>query len=289
MADYATALERVQLTALMGRSEGRPEFNIGLIDGPVARRHSELDGANVREVKGGPPGLCTQPSSGACIHGTFVASVLCGNRSGTKPAIAARCTLLSRPIFSEEDNGSGAMPSATPGELAAAVVDTVDAGARIMNISAASGRAASHSERALDEALDYAAQSGVLVIAAAGNQASIGSSPITRHHWVLPVAACDVSGRPLASSNLGKSIAIRGLAAPGENVQSLGADGRPHVFGGTSAAAPFVTGALALIWSEFPRASAAEVKMAIARAHQGRRTTIVPPVLDAWAIYRALA
>jgi hypothetical protein len=47
---------------------------------------------------------------------------------------------------------------------------------------------------------------GVLFVAAAGNQGALGSSVITRHPWLIPVVACDRSGRVMAVSNLGASI-----------------------------------------------------------------------------------
>ena len=78
--------------------------------------------------------------------------------------------------------------------------------------------------------------------------------------------------------------------APGEGVTSLGAEGAPLSLGGTSVAAPFVTGTIALLWSMFPRASVAEVKHAVTMGAYGRRrTTIVPPLLDAWASYQTIA
>ena len=54
-------------------------------------------------------------------------------------------------------------------------------------------------------------------------------------------------------------------------------------------AAPFVTGAIALAWSEFPAATAAQIRLAVAQAHGLRRATVVPPLLNAWAIYQAMA
>lgn len=170
------------------------------------------------------------------------------------------------------------MPSATPEELAAAIIETIDAGAHVINLSAALAQPSSKGERELAEALDYAARHGVIVVAAAGNQGTLGSSAITRHLWVIPVVACDLRGRPISYSNLGSSIGRRGLSAPGEDITSLGAEGRPLTLGGTSVAAPFVTGAIALLWSEFPVATAAEVRLAITQAYAPRRTTVVPPL-----------
>src|SRR2546427_5475490 len=143
-------------------------------------------------------------------------------------------------------------------------------------------------QRELEEALDYAARRGIIVVAAAGNQGVVGSSAITRHPWVIPVVAYDLRGRPIQQSNLGGSIGRRGLGAPGDDVTSLGADGRPITFGGTSVAVPFVTGAIALVWSQIPTVTATEGKFALTQVSTQRRTTIVPPLLDAWAAYQLL-
>ena len=62
--------------------------------------------------------------------------------------------------------------------------------------------------------------------------------------------------------------------------------GRPLTLGGTSAATPFVTGAIALLWSLFPAATAAEVRLALTQAR--RRSAVVPPLLDAWAAYQVM-
>jgi subtilisin family serine protease len=125
-----------------------------------------------------------------------------------------------------------------------------------------------------------------MVVVAAGNQGSVGSSALTRHPWVIPVIACDALGWPIGYSNLGNSIGRRGLSAPGQGVTSLAVNGQLATFSGTSAAAPFVTGAIALLLSIFPAATAARLKTAITNG--ARRATVVPPLLDAWAAYQAL-
>jgi subtilisin family serine protease len=259
---------------------------VGLIDGPVAVNHSDLLSENIREVPGKLSGACAQASNAACMHGTFVAGILCAKRTSPAPAICPNCTLLVRPIFSETISGNGHVPSATPEELALAIVECIEAGSRVLNLSAALAQPSSKGERKLEDALDYAARRGVIAVAAAGNQGTLGSSAITRHPWVIPVAACDLWGRPVNQSNLGSSIGRRGLRAPGEDITSLGTDSKPLTFGGTSAATPFVTGAIALLWSEFPAATAAEIRFAVTQAYTQRRTTVVPPLLDAWAAYQ---
>jgi subtilisin family serine protease len=276
------------LTPLMERTSGRREIVIGLLDGPVAVTHPDLVGANLRELPGKQGGTSAQASSAACLHGTFVAGVLCAQRGASAPAICPGCTLLIRPIFLETIATSGQMPSATPDALAAAIIETIEAGARVLNLSMALAQPSTRSERALEEALDYAVSRGVIPVAAAGNQGTLGSTAITRHPWVLPVGACDPQGRPIGASNLGSSLGRRGLMAPGEAITSLGAHGPPLTLGGTSAATPFVTGTIALLWSEFPAATAAEVRHAVTQASAPRRPTVVPPLLDAWGAYHLM-
>jgi subtilisin family serine protease len=282
-------LDLVRLPELMERSHGRPEIAVALIDGPVVLGHSDFVGSTIREIPGQLKGVCSQANTVACTHGTFVAGMLSARRGSVAPAICPGCTLLLRPIFSETVKGNEQVPSATPEELAEAIIQSVDAGARVINLSSALVQSSSRSEKTLENALSHAAGRGVITVAAAGNQGTVGSSAITRHPWVIPVAACDGQGTPLDGSNLGASIGRRGLSAPGQKVTSLGTNGASQILGGTSAAAPFVTGAIALIWSEFPNSSAAKIKLAVTEngVHR-RRGSISPPLLDAWSAYQRM-
>jgi subtilisin family serine protease len=286
--DKMDALALVKLSRLMEQTTGSPELIIGLLDGPVATTHPDLAHEHICEVPGGPSATCTRPNSAACGHGTFVAGILSGHRGSPAPAICPDCTLLVRPIFSETTPNSDQLPSATAEELAGAILACIEAGAHVINLSAGFTQPSTRTERALKESLDYAAQRGVIVVAAAGNQGTLGSSVITRHSWVIPVVAYDLAGRPVGQSNLGHSIGRHGLGAPGDNITSLGAEGKAVTLGGTSVAAPFVTGTIALLWSLFPVAAAAAVKLAVTHNRPTRRTTVVPPLLDAWAAYQAL-
>jgi subtilisin family serine protease len=281
-------LDLVKLTPLMQLTSGRPEIVIGLIDGPVARDHPDLVVEHIREIPGKPNSACARIDSAACQHGTFVAGILSARRGSPAPAICPDCTLLVRPIFAEITPANGGMPSAKPEELADSILDCIRAGAHVLNVSAAIAQPSSKNEHALTEALDQAVRRGVIVVAAAGNQGTLGSTAITRHPWVIPVGAYDLQGKPMGHSNLGSSIGRRGVGAPGDQITSLGANGKPSTSGGTSAAAPFVTGATALLWSEFPTASGAQIKLAITQASTPRRASVVPPLLDAAAAYQSL-
>jgi hypothetical protein len=282
-------LDLVNLTALMERTPGRRDVKIGLIDGPVNLDHADLSTDLIHELSETGTGRCGEQTSAACHHGTFVAGMLCGRRGSPAPAICPGCTLLVCPIFDETAGvEQGNIPSASPEELVRAIRDCIRGGARILNLSLSVQPWSIPGEREVEGALNDAMTRGVIVVAAAGNQGTVGSSVITGHPWVLPVAACDLNGQPAAQSNLGIAIGRRGLSAPGVGVTSLGSSERSVTSSGTSVAAPFVTGAVALLWSEYPAATAAEVRLAITPAWPARRTTVVPRLLNAWAAYENL-
>jgi subtilisin family serine protease len=281
-----TPLDLVKLPELMLLTSGRSEIAVGMVDGPIAISHADFVRSSIREVGGDTRARCAQASSAACVHGTFVAGILSARRGSAAPAICPDCTLLVNPVFSEAATGSAEHPSATPDELAAAILECIDAGARILNLSLAVIRSSPKGERALKLALDHAARRGVMIVAAAGNQGEVGGTTITSHPWVIAVAACDANGKPISQSNLGPSIGLRGLRAPGEGVTSLAADGQALTLGGTSVAAPFVTGAVALVWSQRPAASGAQIRLAFHQAHARGRGSVTPPLLDAWAAYQ---
>lgn len=282
-------LELTNLTELMDASSGSAEVTIALIDGPVMADHPDLVAERIRHLPGTLPAACSATSSFACRHATFVAGILSARRGSVAPAICPGCTLLVRPVFAETPQSGLALPAASPHDLAKAIVECVDAGAQIVNLSSALFLASSDDRRVVQGALDHAAARGVITVAAAGNQGLVGSSVITRHPGVIPVVAYDERGRPMGLSNFGQHIGRWGLGAPGAQVTSLGSPGKPDTSGGTSAAAPFVTGALALLRSLFPAATAVELRRAVRQSRGGRRVTVVPPLLNASAAYRYLS
>lgn len=271
------ALRLVNLEPLMEVSRGSAEIGVGLLDGPLAIDHPELLDAHIRAV-GASTSACSRLGSSACIHGTFVAGILVGGRGEAAPGICPDCTLLVRPIFAETD-ADGMPPLAPPTDVAHAIVECVDSGARIVNLSAATAQPTTCAETGLRRALDHATRRGALIVAAAGNQSALAGSEITQHPGVLPVAAYDLRGRPMPQSNFGRSVGGRGLGAPGEGIESLATEGVPTPRAGTSFAAAFVTGAAALLWSLFPSADAATIKWSLTAGV--RRTSVIPPLMNA--------
>ena len=204
-----TPLELIGLPPLMALTSGRPDIVVGLLDGPVSLATPELACENICGL--GISHQRIEVGGRACLHGTFVASILSARRGSLAPAICPSCTLLVRPIFTETMDESDQSPSATPEQLAAAIIECVAAGAQVLNLSIATARSSTRDERSIHDALDLAARHGVIVVAAAGNEGTLGSSAITRHPWVIPVVGYGIDGRPMTLSNLGSSVGKRGL------------------------------------------------------------------------------
>lgn len=284
-----TSLDLVKLITLMDITRGSPNVTIGLIDGPVYMRHPDFAGQAIHDISDYKSEVSNHINNIAYSHGTFVAGILSAKRDSDAPAICPDCKLVLRPIFTTANTKNSQLPSATPNELATAIEECIKAGARCINLSLALAQPSSKNEDVLEQVLNYAAKQGVAIIAAAGNQGTLGSTTITRHPWVISVVACDLNGRPSNTTNLGNSIGKRGIRAPGKSITSLGTEGMSITLGGTSAATPFVTGTIALLMSIFPNATAFDIKTAVMQANHVNRNTVVPPLLDAWSAYQYLA
>jgi subtilisin family serine protease len=288
-------LSQIRLQSLMRLSNGSPNVTIGLIDGPIDLGHPAFQESRIRAVNESQLAGCKNATGIACKHGTFVGGILCAKRGLSAPAICPGCTLLLRPIFTDQAlpisiNKDIIYPSSTPEELSDAIIEVVDAKARIINLSLGLSTSSFITYPRLQEAYDYARQQGAIIVAASGNQGNIGSISLIHNQWIIPVAACDEYG-PM--SNFGSSIGSRGLMSPGINITSTSSGGRYVKMSGTSFAAPFVTGALALLWSVFPKATAADLIHAIRigasldRVHR----SIIPSLLNieaAWKILKSI-
>lgn len=281
-------LDLIKLRPLMKATRGHPNVVVGVIDGPVDTSHPALQEARIRAVQGAPAVHCEQAPSVACNHGTFVMGMLAAKREGTAPALCPQCNVVARPVFRQSRKNAAGMPSSTPQELARAIIETIAAGARVINLSVGLPQSSVVVNRDLDEAFTYACKRGVMLVVAAGNQGRIGYNPLLAHSWVLPVVACDEQGRPSRASNLSPSIGKRGLMAPAMHITSTIPGGRYTQMSGTSVAAPFVTGAIALLWSVFPTVTAAQIRYAILAGAAAYRGTITPPLLDGTAAWTLL-
>lgn len=191
-------------------------------------------------------------------HGTAMAAMIAGDASdragtaGLAPAariLPIRVHDAQRPVPSEA--------------MARAIRYAVDHGAGVINISLA-GPAPLPGE---EDAVRYAQQRNVLVVAGAGNSGSAGNPRLypAAYPGVLAVAAVDARDRPWPHSQRGPQIV---LAAPGVRVGSPGPEGY-GLASGTSDASAYVSASAALVRSRFPRLTAAQVAHRLTRTATG--------------------
>ena len=98
--------------------------------------------------------------------------------------------------------------------------------------------------QALRDAIDYAAEKGVVVVAAVGNNGNRGRMYPAEYESVIGVGAVDSDGNVYYHSNHNGSVH---LTAPGANVKTSGKLGGYTAASGTSFSVPFVTAAAAVL------------------------------------------
>ena len=169
-------------------------------------------------------------------------------------------------------------------DVANAIRYAADNGAHIVNMSF--GKAYSPQKAAVDDAVRYALERGVLFVHAAGNDAAdidaVPSYPSARFAdgraagaW-LEVGASGETASALAAefSNVGATRVD--LFAPGAQVGTLAKSGLTTVTDGTSFAAPIVSGVAALLMAYVPELTAGEVRELLVASARDRAELMVP-------------
>lgn len=177
-------------------------------------------------------------------HGTAVSAIITGQEG-----VAPNASLLSIRVL--DDQGLGSVY-----EVAEGIVAAVDHGAQIINLSLG----LYEDTAVLRNAVAYADQQGVVLVAAAGNDGLEGLPFPAAYESVLAVTAVDANGQHAVFPNQSDAIDI---AAPGLAILAAYDDEKSELFTGTSAAAPFVSGTLAALMSENPEQSARDAVKAL--------------------------
>lgn len=139
-------------------------------------------------------------------------------------------------------------------DLANAIVHAVDQGADILSNSWGG-----YVESALiRDAVEYAYDSGVLIIAAAGNDGTSLELYPAGYGEVIAVTATDEYDNPAWFTNFGDWVE---LAAPGVDIYSTFWDDSYTYMSGTSMATPHVAGVAALVLSQFPNMTRDQLRL----------------------------
>jgi subtilisin family serine protease len=271
---------------------GSPSFKtkaatIALVDSGVDTSNGEFGTRLLKQVDLTSTGNSVRPDGRG--HGTMVAGVAAG--AGVYSGAAPTANLVSLKVFNDLGQGM------TSDVLRAAdwiLQNKAQYKIRVANFSLESGIATSFRYDPLDQAVERLWQSGIVVVAAAGNYASNGApsgvmfSP-ANDPFVLTVGALDVNGSPSPADDFNAPWSSYGytvdgfakpeIAAPGRYViewvppaTSLAAE-RPYAvvkggmqLSGTSFSAPVVSGIAADLIGLHPEWTPDQVKGALMRS-----------------------
>lgn len=203
-------------------------------------------------------------------HGTHVSGIIAGKRNNGIGIDGAAdnvkiMAIRNTPNGDEYDK-----------DVALGVYYAVNNGAKVINMSF--GKSFSPHSEWVRDAIVYAATKDVLIVAAAGNDSEntdvvnnypndqIGIGPEVSNNFVRVGSTTYDYGSGLVSgfSNYGKSSVD--VFAPGSKIYSSYPKNEYEFAQGTSMASPLVAGVAALIFSQYPKLSAAQVKQILMKS-----------------------
>ncbi|MGW4692762.1 S8 family serine peptidase [Kitasatospora cineracea] len=215
---------------------------VAVIDSGVDANHPDLAGSVLPGYDPSGHGWDAKPTE---EHGTGMASLIAGHGHGNGEGIlglAPGAKIL--PIYrGTTTTTSDAMPQG--------IKWAVDHGAKVINISQVTPRGV---EDGFADAVSYALQHKVLIVAGSGNDAGPVRTP-ANIPGVLAVGAVDKSQKVWAKSNYGPEVM---LTAPGADMVMAGVEGLGSCQGqyckadGTSDSTAYVSAAAALVFAKYP-------------------------------------
>ena len=254
--------------------QGNPEVTVAVVDGGVDMQHPEFRSQlwrNVGEIPGNGvdddrngyvddlngwdfSDAPTLPSNGDSRvrdnepedeigHGTQVSGIIgaAANNGIGIAGIAWRCRLM--PLRASFKYGGGGYLQND--DVAAAIVYAADNGAQVINMSWGD----TVNAFIVEDAVAYAYARGCVMVAAAGNDGTVGSWYPAGLKTVISVAWLTKERQLNSDSNFGATIDI---AAPGDEILSTDLNGGYQNSSGTSIAAAHVSGVAALVTAANP-------------------------------------
>ena len=256
------APQKTQADVAWGAWQPITPVTIAIIDTGVDSNHPDLTRKMLRDATGKVIGYNAMDKSSNALddhyHGTHCAGIAAaeGNNgvgiagiAGLKVSTTNYVQIM--PVKVLDKNGSGYTSWAADG-----IVWAADHGASVISMSFG-GPDASQTVR---NAVQYAWQKGVIVVAAAGNDGVATTFYPAGFDNVVSVGATDAADKLASFSNYGAWVKI---AAPGMSIYSTLPGNKYGLMSGTSMACPHVAGEIALLRAQFPSLSNADLSQVV--------------------------
>lgn len=225
-------------------SKGSNDVIVGIVDTGVDLKHPDLQG---RLLKGYNVIEPDKEPSDDVGHGTHVAGIISANVNNGEGIAGMMWGGKILPVKALDKSGSGTTYSVAQG-----IIWATDHGAKVINMSLGNYADAQF----LHEAIKYAYDRDVVLIAATGNDNTERPGYPAAYPEVLSVSATDYNLQKASFSNYGDYIDVM---APGESIASTYPDNQYAALSGTSMASPHVAALAALIRSVNPELKNTEV------------------------------
>lgn len=245
------AQSRLNPEAAWPQSRGRG-IKVAVVDSGVSATHPQLRGRVLGGVNVIPGG--GSPTEDCVGHGTIVAGIIAGQgENGTGfHGVAPDATIV--PIKTLENLQ---VQEGLEARIAAGIRAAIAQHVQVINLSLTTTNDDPQVRAAVQDAID----ADIVVVAAAGNQNQQGNQKQypAAYPGVLAVAAIKRDGTRADFSETGDYVAV---SAPGAEIVGPSGAGSGYVGdqqGGTSYAAPYVSGVAALVRSYYPQMRAKDV------------------------------
>lgn len=236
------APDMINLRMAWNYTMGSPDIKIAILDSGILASHPEFAG---RVLPGYDFVNNDSDPHDDYGHGTHVAGIAAAgaNNGIGMLGVCPGCSIIPVKVLDQYNQG-------TWGNVAAGILFAVDAGANVINLSLGG----QSTIQAVEDAIRYAAQQNVVVVAAVGNGRSDVPFYPAAMAEVVGVAATRNDDTRWSLSNYGSFVEI---SAPGYAVYSTYNDMNNTYHGynymsGTSMAAPHVAGLAGLLLSQNP-------------------------------------
>ncbi|TKC14349.1 S8 family peptidase [Robertmurraya kyonggiensis] len=229
---YQYGLQTTQTNLAWDVARGSSSQEIAVLDTGVDYTHPDLDGKVILGYDFVDNDNAPMDANG---HGTHVAGIAAAetNNGAGISGTAPNTKVLAVRVLDAEGSG-------TLDDIAAGIRYAADSGAEVINMSLG----CDCNTVALENAVNYAWNKGVVVVAAAGNDNTSVTFEPASYTNVIAVGAVNNSDRKASFSNYGTWVDV---VAPGVSIASTYPGNQYVYMDGTSMASPYVAGLAALL------------------------------------------